>query len=38
MLGEWAKLELKEGWRTWGDGRELAEADQAGRTLSPVER
>ena len=21
MLGEWAKLELKEGWRTWGEGK-----------------
>lgn len=22
MLGEWAKLEIKEGWRTWGEGKE----------------
>ena len=27
MLGEWLKLELKEGWRSWGDGKEAMEPD-----------
>lgn len=31
MLGEWAKLELREGWRTWGERYEMGETDDRRR-------
>jgi flavin-dependent dehydrogenase len=35
MLGQWAKLEIKEGWRTWGKRREEKEIQPTG--LAAVE-
>ena len=36
MLGQWLKLELKEGWRTWGEGSEVTEVQTASHEVPMV--
>ena len=36
MLGEWAKLELKEGWRSWGGGKQAAQPHGETREVPTV--
>ncbi len=34
FLGEWAKLEIREGWRSWGADKETATMEQKGVEIS----
>jgi hypothetical protein len=38
MLGEWARLELREGWRTWGERVETSTAADIAPAMEPMER